>query len=567
MEGREPGLATMEPKPPTEKKLKHHKRRTKRRNLNMTERMEEQDRERENQRLARQLRSVAPAIDNQNERTRAFQLKMERDNSRYTSGDRPILDRDSIDRLPLDAVQARETAQLPDVRSSIELPVAGPPSSVMHEDDERKELARALIQEEQLDIARQKAERVARSKLERARERSEQRAAARAMAKEREERDREVARRRVHERSEERKLAEEERAMKRKEAEDELFYQAQALKATLRSKTEVRSDRLQEDRNTVLIRKQRDHEQFERARRQFAEAEALRRQAAQADRSSRKAMFAVAKEAKDLTPAGPSSTIVSRSAARAVAKAVRDAELRAHEEMVQAHRQRLKEAGAPVMTGGRMSSTPRPSKGVTDWSRGLRSQTERGTKRSGSKASASETGAMTGRGENDADAVARLTALAGTLSGGGGGPSKDGVHDALAAELRAHGPLPPGVLTGLLGKQRASANAEGGAGTWPIASPRGAHTMEARDVRTQAILLLPVMRISYTPAHGWSSLTDCVCGSGRSAPRDRSAAGARWSGRVDRGGEPPSDPHLTSPAYPPPKCTHGLVTGIDDGRS
>ena len=151
---------------------------------------------------------------------------------------------------------------------------------------------------------------------------------------------------------------------------------------------------------------------------------AVRRMTAQTERASRRALFEGAKSDKDLTvcflpvgsalycqlpattcyrcvldvtgassahsqrcccrchlqPSGPSSTVVSRAAARAVAKAVRDAELRAHEEMVAAHRQRLKESGAPIMRGGRLSSTPRPGKGVTDWSR---SQSERGHARSG----------------------------------------------------------------------------------------------------------------------------------------------------------------------------------------
>ena len=118
---------------------------------------------------------------------------------------------------------------------------------------------------------------------------------------------------------------------------------------------------------------------------------------------------------------------------------------------MQAHRQRLKESGVPAMKGGRVSSTPRPSKGVTDWSR---SQTERG---GANKCGSSKAGAGAGAGENhgaataresknwdnDAVTVARLTALADTLSDN----NEEGVHDALAAELRTHGPLPPGVVT------------------------------------------------------------------------------------------------------------------------
>lgn len=257
----EPGFAAataappLEPQPPAEKKLKHHKRRTKRRNLNMTEQMQAMDRDRENDRLARQLGKARPRIDNQNEGSRPFQLKMERDTQRYTSGDRPV--ESPLDRLPLDAVQTRDTANLPDVRDSIELPSAGPPSFMAERYNKHKEAARDRIREQHEEVAQQEAEKVARSKLERARERSEQRAAACAMAKEREEREREVARRRVHERSDERKHAEEERALTRKEAEEERYYQAQALKATLQSKTEVRSDRLQEDAKTVKLRKAR----------------------------------------------------------------------------------------------------------------------------------------------------------------------------------------------------------------------------------------------------------------------------------------------------------------------
>jgi hypothetical protein len=197
-----------------------------------------------------------------------------------------------------------------------------------------------------------------------------------------------------------------------------------------------------------------------------------------------------------LQPSGPSSTVVSRAAARAVAKAVRDAELRAHEEMVAAHRQRLKESGAPIMRGGRISSTPRPGKGVTDWSR---SQSERGHARSGRGEAARATDAVaaqTARAaaggaagwENDAAAVARLSALADTLSGN---EPAEGVHDALAAELQRHGPLPPGVLSGLLGKgdthdgylAGSAAAAAKKTGTWPTSTPRGHYTAgtTARD--------------------------------------------------------------------------------------
>jgi len=106
------------------------------------------------------------------------------------------------------------------------------------------------------------AERVAAAKLERARERAEQRAAAKEVKKAREELERELAKRRVLERSEERKQAEEER-----------YYQAQALKATLQSKTEVRGERLAEDRATVLHRKAMGQEERERSLAAKAEAE------------------------------------------------------------------------------------------------------------------------------------------------------------------------------------------------------------------------------------------------------------------------------------------------------
>lgn len=169
--------------------------------------------------------------------------------------------------------------------------------------------------------------------------------------------------------------------------------------------------------------------------------------------------------------------MVSRAAARAVAKAVRDAELRAHEEMVAAHRRRLKESGAPVMRGGRISSTPQPGKGV-DWSR---SQSERGHRRAGGSCTSDAVVAQTERAaegdtwENDETAVARLTALAATL---GGDAPANSVHDALAAELQKHGPMPPGVLSGLLEKGDAVAKKTG---TWPTSTPRGHHTAVARS--------------------------------------------------------------------------------------
>jgi fused signal recognition particle receptor len=260
--------AALQPTPP--KKLKHGKRRVKRRNLTATERLQEADRERENQRLARSLAKAAPAIDNHNEVSRAFQLKLERDSVRYTTGDRPQTPPGN--RNPLDAVQARETAELPDVRASLELP-AGPPSSVIRPDDERKEAEREQLHQQQVEAARAEAERVAAAKLERARERAEQRAAAKEVKKAREELERELAKRRVLERSEERKQAEEERAVRRKEVEEERYYQAQALKATLQSKTEVRGERLAEDRATVLHRKAMGQEERERSLAAKAEAE------------------------------------------------------------------------------------------------------------------------------------------------------------------------------------------------------------------------------------------------------------------------------------------------------
>lgn len=180
-----------------------------------------------------------------------------------------------------------------------------------------------------------------------------------------------------------------------------------------------------------------------------------------------------------LQPSGPSSAVVSRAAARAVAKAVRDAELRAHEEMVAAHRRRLKESGAPVMRGGRISSTPRPGKGV-DWSR---SQSERRHRRAGGSGTGETVGVQTERAaegsgwENDEAAVARLTELAATL---GSDAPANGVHDALAAELQRHGPLPPGVLSGLLEKGDAE-NGPKKTGTWPTSTPRGYHTGVARS--------------------------------------------------------------------------------------
>lgn len=171
--------------------------------------------------------------------------------------------------------------------------------------------------------------------------------------------------------------------------------------------------------------------------------------------------------------------MVSRAAARAVAKAVRDAELRAHEEMVAAHRRRLKESGAPIMRGGRISSTPRPGKGV-DWSR---SQSERrhgrasGSGTSDTVVAQTERAAEGGRWENDETAVARLTELAATL---GSDAPANGVHDALAAELQRHGPMPPGVLNGLLEKGDAEYGAKK-TGTWPTSTPRGHRTAVARS--------------------------------------------------------------------------------------
>lgn len=257
------------PVPP--KKLRHGKRRVHhRRNLSTSERMAEAERERENRRLARSLAHAGPAIDNHNERSREFEIKKERELLRYNSGDRPV--ESPSPRGALDSVQARETAALPDIRPSLELPAAGPPSSVVKPEDDRKEAERDEIHQQQAEAARVEAERVAAEKLERAKKRAEHRAAKKAMAKERELRERELSKRRVIERSEERRQVEEERAARRKEAEEERFYQAQALKATLQSKTEVRGQRLAEDRAAVMHRKA--HNQEERARAFKAQKEA-----------------------------------------------------------------------------------------------------------------------------------------------------------------------------------------------------------------------------------------------------------------------------------------------------
>ena len=202
-----------------------------------------------------------------------FAIKRERDSLRYTSGDRPGKELMGSPRGALDAVQARDTAELPDVRASVDVPIMGPPSSMVGPEDERRDAERAEFHQQHVEAARAEAERVAAAKLERAKERAEQRAAAKAMAKERELRERELAKRRVMERSEQRRQAEEERATRRKEIEEERYYQAQALKATLQSKTEVRGQRLAEDRATVQHRKAQKQEERERAFKAQKEAE------------------------------------------------------------------------------------------------------------------------------------------------------------------------------------------------------------------------------------------------------------------------------------------------------
>jgi hypothetical protein len=253
------------------KQLKHA--RVHRRNLSTTERMQLMDQERENRRLARSLAHAAPKIDSRNEESREFAIKQERDSQRYTTGDRPGDSLMGSPRGALDTVQARDTAELPGIRASVEVPSVGPPSSVIRPEDERKEAEREEIQQQHAEAAQAQAERIAAAKLERAKERAEQRAAAKAMAKERTLRERELAQRRVLARSEQRKQAEEERAARRKEAEEERYYQAQALKATLQSKTEVRGQRLAEDRATVMHRKAQAQEERERAFKAQEEAE------------------------------------------------------------------------------------------------------------------------------------------------------------------------------------------------------------------------------------------------------------------------------------------------------
>lgn len=158
-----------------------------RRNLSTTERMKLAERDRENRRLARSLAHATPAIDNRAEDTREFEIMQERDRRRYNGGDRVGRARhDGGDRAEgslmgsprgaLDSVQARDTAELPDIRASLAVAAVGPPRSVIRPEDERKEAERAEIRQQQAEAARVEAERVAAAKLERARERAEQRA-------------------------------------------------------------------------------------------------------------------------------------------------------------------------------------------------------------------------------------------------------------------------------------------------------------------------------------------------------------------------------------------------------
>ena len=144
------------------------------------------ERERENRRLARSLAHATPAIDNRNEDTREFAIMQERDRRRFNGGGQVGRARHNENRAggslmgsprgALDSVQARETAELPDIRASLEVPVVGPPRSMMRPEDERKEAERAEIRKQQAEAAQMEAERVAAAKLERAKERAEQRA-------------------------------------------------------------------------------------------------------------------------------------------------------------------------------------------------------------------------------------------------------------------------------------------------------------------------------------------------------------------------------------------------------
>ena len=166
---------------------------------------------------------------------------------------------------------------------------------------------------------------------------------------------------------EERAAEQQEKVARRVQAEEEKHYQALALKASLQSKTAVRRAKTQEDRRQIAARKAAAQDERQRAFAQQAEAERAKRLAVQSEKSLRHTQFQLAKGSRQSAMGdGTSERVVSRAAKRAVAKAVQAAEQRAHEELVAAHRQRLKKSGAPVMRGGRLSSTlggtPKPGK-------------------------------------------------------------------------------------------------------------------------------------------------------------------------------------------------------------
>ena len=161
---------------------------------------------------------------------------------------------------------------------------------------------------------------------------------------------------------------------------------------------------------------------------------------------------------------------------------------------------------------------------------------------------------------NDAEAVARLQKLAETI-GEADEPEDGGVHDALAAELRTRGPLPPGVLAGLLeGKPEPG-------GAWPSADTAHAFPLAAAAGREgdPPPVIAALLEKAAAGRLTEEELTDLELNSAERLPSGwvRQIRMSIRSQRFTSGGRGPGaerEPRLKVPKWkgaPPPKHSRG----------